>query len=74
MSPNSTQPSAPRLTGIQYPDGRVFVAPTDQWIVLILDSLHPDQQAGILEKVAQLAQQAQSVWMPTDPQAETVLQ
>lgn len=57
-------PQPPRLTGIQYPDGRTFVAPTDQWIALIIDALHPEQQASILSKVAQLAEQAQAVWMP----------
>lgn len=61
-----TQP-APRLTGIQYPDGRTFIAPTDQWIALILNALHPDQQEMILFKVAQLAEQAKSVWVPDEP-------
>ena len=46
-------------TAIQTPNGMTYVAPTDQWIALILDALHPEQRDAIYEHVAQMAQAQQ---------------
>ena len=46
-------------TAIQTPNGATFVAPTDQWIALILDVLHPTQRDMIYANVAALAQAQQ---------------
>ena len=46
-------------TAIQTPNGSTFVAPTDQWIALILDALHPEQRDLIYQHVAALAKAQQ---------------
>lgn len=46
-------------TAIHTPNGSTFVAPTDQWIALILDALHPTQRDAIYARVAALAQAQQ---------------
>ena len=46
-------------SAIKTPDGSVYAAPTDQWIALILDALHPEQRASIYARVTQMAQAQQ---------------
>ena len=46
-------------TAIKTPNDSTFVAPTDQWIALILDVLHPEQRDAVYARIAQRAQAQQ---------------
>lgn len=44
------------VTRINFDNGTFLQAPTDQWIALLFDVLHPTQQEAIFEKINALAQ------------------
>ena len=44
-----------RITAIQFANGMTVVAPTDQWIALLFDVLHPSQQEAIVERIQSMA-------------------
>ncbi len=46
------------ITRVQFANGSFLQAPTEQWIALVFDTLHPTQQEAIVAKI-QAMQQAQ---------------